>query len=62
MYTTKPAFRQYLDDLENNQVRSDSYYLTLEAEIINIAYDAGARDVINEKPFDEDYFENTYLE
>jgi len=58
----KAAFRQYLEDLEGGKVRSESYYLELEEEIINIAYDDGVRDGLEDNDIDMDYFNNKYLE
>jgi hypothetical protein len=58
----KAAFRQYLEDLEGGKVRSESYYLELEEEIINIAYDDGVRDGLEDNDIDMDYFNNNYLE
>jgi hypothetical protein len=59
----KAAFRQYLEDLEGGKVRSEDYYLELEEEIINIAYDAGFRDGISPaEEFNNDYFNSNYLE
>jgi hypothetical protein len=58
----KAAFRQYLEDLEGGKVRSENYYLDLEEEIINIAYDDGVRDGLEDNDIDMDYFNNNYLE
>lgn len=60
----KAAFRQYLEDLEGGKVRSESYYLELEEEIINNAYDDGIRigiDIEYKDP-DVNYFNTHYLE
>ncbi len=58
----KAAFRQYLEDLEGGKVRSENYYLDLEQEIINMAYDDGVTDGLEDNNIDMDYFNNKYLE
>lgn len=59
----KAAFRQYLEDLEDDKVKPESFYLALEEELTNIAYDDGFRDAIKEdQVYDNDYFNNKYLE
>jgi hypothetical protein len=58
----KAAFRQYLEDLEGGKVRSENYYLDLEEETINMAYDDGVTDGLEDNDIDMDYFNNKYLE
>ena len=58
----KAAFRQYLEDLEDDKVKPESFYLALEEEIINIAYDDGVTDGLEDNNIDMDYFNNKYLE
>ncbi|MFM2392130.1 MAG: hypothetical protein RLZZ546_107 [Bacteroidota bacterium] len=59
----KTAFRQYLEDLEDMKVKPTSFYLALEEELTNIAYDDGFRDAIKkDNVYNNDYFNNTYLE
>lgn len=58
----KSAFRQYLEDLEGDKVKPESYYLELEYDTINKAYDDGIRDALEENLPETDYFATFYLE
>jgi hypothetical protein len=58
----KAAFRQYLEDLEDDKVKPESYYLELEYDNINKAYDDGIRDALEENLPETDYFATFYLE
>ncbi len=58
----KTAFRQYLEDLEDMKVKPTSFYLALEEETINMAYDDGVTDGLEDNNIDMDYFNNKYLE
>lgn len=56
------AFRKYLQDLDDGKVKSEEYYLNLEQESIEEAYDKGYKDCHTYKNYNESYFEENCLE